>query len=383
MKSYYTYTIYVVYLLFCLLITSASAQSLIRQSTDDRNTPLQPEENGAKAVSILGEAHYLDKDDLEISSSDYKVSPSNQVTGMRSRPPMSYSLKMESFNTLLQSNNTERYESRPFPVGGYNWSLIVYPNGNREDSGSGFISLYVAIDNSTLVSSHQEVFADLRFYVFKRTERKFFTVQDTNVWRYNIFKTMWGFPRVLPLDTFRNPSNGYLFNGDHCEFGVDVTIHTPFQRSELFTVARNFPNPRFTWNIQRFSTLLGETYFSDVFSIGGRNWNIQVHPSGAVTGEGRALSMYLLLNANERFRPYEKIYVRAQLRVLNQRASSQWRTIERPIDHWFTGPGLGWGYDEFVPLADLRDPERGYLVNDKLMVQVEMEAISSTRYFPS
>ena len=53
------------------------------------------------------------------------------------------------------------------------------------------------------------------------------------------------------------------------------------------------------------------------------------------------------------------------------------------VDHWFTGPGLGWGYDEFVPLADLRDPERGYLVNDKLMVQVEMEAISSTRYFPS
>ncbi|KAF3514955.1 hypothetical protein F2Q69_00003904 [Brassica cretica] len=262
-------------------------------------------------------------------------------------------------------------------------SLIVYPNGNRQDSGSGFISLYVAIDNSTFVAAHQEVFADLRFYVFKRTERNFFTVQDTDVWRYNIFKTMWGFPRVLPLATFRNPSNGYLFNGDHCEFGVDVTIHTPFQRSELFTVARNFPNPRFSWNILRFSTLLGETYFSDVFSIGGRNWNIQVNPSGAVTGEGRALSMYLLLNANERVRPYEKIYVRAQLRVLNQRASSQWRTIERPIDHWFTGPGLGWGYHEFVPLADLRDPERGYLVNDKLMVQVEMEAISSTRYFPS
>ncbi|KAJ0249084.1 TRAF-like family protein [Hirschfeldia incana] len=381
MKSHYTNTIYVAYLLFCLLIAFASAQSLIRQSTDDLATALQ-QENGAKADSTLGEAHYLGKDDLEISSRDYKASPSNQVTGMRSRPPMSYSLKMESFNTLLQSNNTERYESRPFSVGGYNWSLIVYPNGNRQDSASGFISLYVAIDNSTFAAAHQEVFADLRFYVFKMTERKFFTIQDTNVWRYNIFKMMWGFPRVLPLDTFRNPSNGYLFNGDHCEFGVDVTIHTPFQRSELFTVARNFPNPRYTWTIQRFSTLLGDVYFSDVFSIGGRSWNIQVNPSGE-TGEGRALSMYLILNANEKVRPYEKIYVRAQLRVLNKGASPKGRTLERPLDNWFTGPGLALGYLEFISLADLRDPERGYLVNDTLTVQVEMEAISSTRYFPS
>ncbi|WZY84128.1 hypothetical protein YC2023_030512 [Brassica napus] len=58
-------------------------------------------------------------------------------------------------------------------------SLIVYPNGYRQDSGSGFISLYVAIDNSTLVEAHQEVFADLRFYVFKNNERKYFTIQGS------------------------------------------------------------------------------------------------------------------------------------------------------------------------------------------------------------
>ncbi|CAN7011532.1 unnamed protein product [Brassica rapa subsp. trilocularis] len=382
MKSHYTNIIYVVFLLFCLLITSSSAQSLIRQPTDDLSTILQ-QKNGAQPNSILGEAHYLNKDDLEIYSRDYKGSPSNLVTGMRDRPPMSYSLRMESFNTLLQSNETERYESRPFPVGGYNWSLIVYPNGNRQDSGSGFISLYLAIDNSTLVSSHQEVFADLRFYVFKRTERNFFTVQDTDVWRYNIFKTMWGFPRVLPLDTFRNPSNGYLFNGDNCEFGVDVTVHSPFESSELFTVARNFPNPRFTWTIQRFSTLVGDTHLSNTFSVGGRNWNIQVNPRGRSTGAGRAMSMYLILNANEKVRPNEKIYVRARLRVINQRIFSLlWTTIERPIDHWFTTPGLGWGYDEFISLDDLRDFWKGYVMGDVLIVEVEMEAISSTKYFP-
>lgn len=168
MKSHNTNTTYVVYLLFCLLITSSSAQSLIRQSTDDLTTTLQrkhaissartfepifkksiyvfsnivtqrhplfysnalffcheTEENGEKADPILGEAHYLDQNDLDISSDDYKVSPLNAVTGLRNRPPMSYSLKMESFNTLLQSTEAERYESRPFPVGGHKWYVGI------------------------------------------------------------------------------------------------------------------------------------------------------------------------------------------------------------------------------------------------------------------
>ena len=52
-------------------------------------------------------------------------------------------------------------------------------------------------------------------------------------------------------------------------------------------------------------------------------------------------------------------------------------------DHWFTSPGLGWGYHEFIPLADLRDSWKGFVLNDVLIVEVEMEAISSTKYFPS
>nr|VDC94059.1 unnamed protein product [Brassica oleracea] len=52
-------------------------------------------------------------------------------------------------------------------------------------------------------------------------------------------------------------------------------------------------------------------------------------------------------------------------------------------DHWFTSPGLGWGYHEFIPLADLRDSWKGFVMNDVLIVEVEMEAISSTKYFPS
>ncbi|KAF3543431.1 hypothetical protein DY000_02004660 [Brassica cretica] len=311
MTSHYRNTISIVSLLFCLYITSASARSFIRQYTDDVNTNLQ-QENEAGPNPNLGEANYEDKYE-EISSRDYKVSASNAVKGLRDRPPSSYILKMESFNTLLKSNYAERYESRPFAVGGYNWTLVVYSNGNKKDSGSGYLSLYVAIDNSTLVAAHQEVLADLRFYIFNNNERKYFTIQDTTVWRFNVFKTMWGFSQVLPVDTFKDPKNGYLYDGDHCE------------------------------------------------------------------GEGKFLSMFLKLNGEEKLRPYEKVYVRAKLRVLNQ---SKLNNVQNQLDSWFSRAAPSWGFRKFISFDDLRDSSKGFLVNDVLMVQVEMEAVSSTKYFP-
>ncbi|CAE6016076.1 unnamed protein product [Arabidopsis arenosa] len=325
MTTFYRNTIYLAYL-FCLLITSSSAGSFIRQFTDDFNKPLQQVETGS--IQNFDVAHYLHK--KENSSRDYKVVASNVVKGLRDRPPSSYSMKMESFNTLLKSANAQGYESRPFSVGGYNWCVGKF-------------------------------------------------IQDTDVWKFNIFKTMWGFSQVLTVDTFKNPTNGYLYDGDHCEFGVDVTIPPLYEKSELFSVIENFHNPRFTWTIQRFSMLLKDIYLSDMFSIGGRNWNIQVNPNGHATGEGKALSMYLGLNVNEKFKPYEKIYVRAKLRVLNQRNLNN---LERPLDNWFIGPEYGnehaWGYHEFISFSDLRDSSKGFVVNDVLKVQVEMEAISST-----
>ncbi|CAN7111936.1 unnamed protein product [Brassica rapa subsp. narinosa] len=381
MSNHYTNTVSTVLLLFFLFISSASSSSFIRQYTDGFNKNFQ-QENGAVPDSIRGEAHYLRQHEQEISSRDYKLSASNTVKGLRDRPPSSYSLKMESFNTLLKSTNADKYVSRPFSAAGYKWTLVVYPNGNKNDNGAGFLSLYVAIDNSTL-APHQEVFVDLRFYVFNRVEKKYLTIQDTDGWRFSYFKTMWGFSQVLPVNTFKDSNNGYLYDGDHCEFGVDVTTPTVFKESELFTVTDKFYNPKYTWSIQKFSTLLEDSYYSDVFSIGGRRWNIKVYPGGCATGKGKAVSMFLILNANEKFRPYEKIYVGAKLRVLNQR---NFNNVEKQIDNWYNGPGYGdgygWGYYEFIPFSDLKDSSKGFLVNDVLMVQVEIEAISSTKYFP-
>lgn len=49
----------------------------------------------------------------------------------------------------------------------------------------------------------------------------------------------------------------------------------------------------------------------------------------------------------------------------------------------YSGTSRGFGQNDIISLADLRDSSKGFLVNDMLMLQVEMEAISSTKYFPN
>ncbi|CAN6997487.1 unnamed protein product [Brassica oleracea var. botrytis] len=343
--------------------------------------------------------------DERIQGTPYILAP-RSVYAFTLLPLSRHSIKMEIFHFFRSSNYLQNFRIYPRKLDIYpSLTLVVYPNGNKKDSGSGYLSLYVAIDNSTLVAAHQEVLADLRFYIFNNNERKYFTIQDTTVWRFNVFKTMWGFSQVLPVDTFKDPKNGYLYDGDHCEFGVDVIIPSIAENSELFSATEKFYNPTFTWTIRGFSTLLKDMYSSDVFTIGGRSWNIQVYPNGRGEGEGKFLSMFLKLNGEETLRPYEKVYVRAKLRVLNQSKLNNVQNQRKQmiynsvyvcvfiamtnvfltlmtVDSWFSRAAPSWGFRKLISFDDLRDSSKGFLVNDVLMVQVEMEAVSSTKYFP-
>jgi len=74
----------------------------------------------------------------------------------------------------------------------------------------------------------------------------------------------------MSADQFEDLRNGYIYD-NHCEFGVDVTVASHYQKSESLFVTEKFDNPIFTYALLRFSTLLKESYQSDVFSIGGRS----------------------------------------------------------------------------------------------------------------
>ncbi|CAA0383275.1 unnamed protein product [Arabidopsis thaliana] len=198
---------------------------------------------------------------------------STTLRSWRERTPNSYSLKLQNISQVEKSTlfSDGKYQSRLFSSGGYNWyvlRMIIYPKGNRKDDGSGFISMYVEIDSTSLLTTPTtEVFADLRFFVFNKKENKYYTIQHVESKLFNAFRTIWGLAQVLPVDTFTDPKNGYIFEGDQCEFGVDVIVAAPPTNWEIHTLHEALSQPKFFWTVKNFSELNNNVYTSGNFSM--------------------------------------------------------------------------------------------------------------------
>lgn len=91
--------------------------------------------------------------------------------------------------------------------------------------------------------------------------------------RYHELKRDWGFPQLISLDTFQEDSNGYLVD-DSCTFGAEVFILKHSGKWESLTMIKEPRHNTYTWTLNRYSGRDKSFYYSDHFSIGGKNWYI-------------------------------------------------------------------------------------------------------------
>ncbi|CAA7388121.1 unnamed protein product [Spirodela intermedia] len=127
------------------------------------------------------------------------------------------------------------------------------------------------------------------------------------------------------------------------------------------------PTSRFTWTIENFSRLNVKKHYSDVFFVGGYKWRILIFPKGNNVDH---LSMYLDV-ADSASLPYGwSRYAQFSLAVVNQIQHKY--TIRKDTQHQFNGRESDWGFTSFMPLSEIYDPNRGYLVNDTLIVEAEV-----------
>ena len=76
---------------------------------------------------------------------------------------------------------------------------------------------------------------------------------------------------MLPLSTFNNASNGYLI-GDSCVFGVEVFVIKNEGKGEHFSMIKDPSDGTFTWEVQKFSELTAEFYYSQVYLAARHKW---------------------------------------------------------------------------------------------------------------
>ncbi|MQL74619.1 hypothetical protein Taro_006967, partial [Colocasia esculenta] len=127
------------------------------------------------------------------------------------------------------------------------------------------------------------------------------------------------------------------------------------------------PTSRFTWTIDNFSRLNTKKHYSEVFFVGGYKWRILIFPKGNNVDH---MSMYLDV-ADSTSLPYGwSRYAQFSLAVINQIHHKI--TIRKDTQHQFNARESDWGFTSFMPLSEIYDPSRGYLVNDKLIVEAEV-----------
>ncbi|KAG7552532.1 MATH/TRAF domain [Arabidopsis thaliana x Arabidopsis arenosa] len=186
---------------------------------------------------------------------------------------------------------------------------------------------------------------------------------------------MWGLSQVLALDTFNDRNNGYLFDEDHCEFGVDIIVVPPPTKWEILSFDEKLSFPKFSWTVKNFSEIKENPYTSDSFSKGGKKWVLKLYPKGYSIEDSKWLSIFLHLADGEILKENEKIYVQADVKVEDPFGSNH-LTIQ--LNRWFDRPGQGYGWDHFVSIAELR---KSYLdKEDTLKVEIEFKVVSATKY---
>ncbi|PWZ40553.1 Ubiquitin carboxyl-terminal hydrolase 12 [Zea mays] len=136
------------------------------------------------------------------------------------------------------------------------------------------------------------------------------------------------------------------------------------------------PISRFTWTIENLSRVSTKKLYSEIFVVGGYKWRILIFPRG---NNVEFLSMYLDV-ADSGVLPYGWTrYAQFSLSVVNQIHNKF--TIRKETQHQFSARESDWGFTSFMPLGELYNPSRGYLVNDTCIVEAEVAVCKVVEYW--
>ncbi|XP_049414550.1 uncharacterized protein LOC125877246 [Solanum stenotomum] len=288
---------------------------------------------------------------------------------VRDASPAHYLLKIESFS-LLSESGIDKFESNEFEAGGHKWRMIVYPDGNTDENGSGHISVYLAISGTTSLPANWEVNAIFTFFLFNQLRDNYLSVRG-KMRRFQSFKCLWGLAKFISHNTFKEASNGYLVN-DKCVLGAEIFVVQRQAIGECLSMVKSTDSFKREWKICNFSKL-GENWVSEEFTVGGYKWKLSLYPKGNANNKGCDISIFLKSVDAKDFDHHEKVKVNGSINLKHQTNGG---CKKLPYCSWFSNTTPSLGYPNFMPLTQLRDRKKGYLVKDCIVVEVELEVIA-------
>ncbi|GAB4838982.1 hypothetical protein Ancab_039873 [Ancistrocladus abbreviatus] len=284
------------------------------------------------------------------------------------QPPMHYKLDIKSFSQMrtILPMNLKVLESTEFCVGGYRWVIQIYPNGNRNDDGEGYISIYLKLCDKLKHGSFINVI--FRALVFDQQRDKYLLIQDLREKRFDATNSTWGMSKALPQAVFNAECNGFLVK-DRCMFGAEVfIIYTTTPTTAEVSSIPSSRSRKYTWRIEKFSEL-PDIEYSPEFIIEDYTWKLQVYPRGYDSQKGKRLSLYLGLTGQRQLIAGGKLYAEIELCVKNQlnyEDCSQTRSVAFEYSEEVKYKGV----HNFIPIPDLHNPSKGFVMDDVIVLEV-------------
>lgn len=125
----------------------------------------------------------------------------------------------------------------------------------------------------------------------------------------------------------------------------------------------------FRWQIENFSKITERKLYSKPpFVAGGHQWRILMFPKGNSVDH---LSMYLDVADSNNLPVGWSKNAQFSLSVINQVDPKH--TIKKDTVHQFSARESDWGFASFMQLQDLYDPSKGFLVNDTVIIEADVQ----------
>ncbi|GAB2275090.1 hypothetical protein Dimus_009857 [Dionaea muscipula] len=248
---------------------------------------------------------------------------------------------------------------------------MVDLNGNEDSAGDGYISMYLKLVDE--LKPGEVVNAMFRFFVYNQKRDNYFTKQDMIGKRFSLLKPEWGIRKVLSLSTFNNPTKGYVID-DCCVFGAEVFVLENDSRVETLSLIKDAVNYQYSWTVSKYSKLNDQYCMSSpAFSFDGISWTLLLYPRGNGREEGKSISIFLrMLDHSNLSIDEEKVFVDYEITLKDQLGSQD---VKKCDAAWFQADGGAWGYPAFLSLSDLKNPSKGYLLMDKLIIELDVKTM--------
>ncbi|PON39157.1 E3 ubiquitin-protein ligase SIN-like [Trema orientale] len=202
-------------------------------------------------------------------------------------------------------------------------------------------------------------------------------------------RNRWGVTKFIDIDSFYDPSNGYLIN-DTCIFGAEVFVIKTTCKDECLTMlSQPELTCKYIWKFDGFWTKSGDKWYESDFFVGGDcKWRVLFKPNVFADKEGGEIGVGLELDSST-LSPNASLLVNYVFRLMDQTESEKHYEI-KDTEEFFSSSYIKDGIeqytsgklsftlrvDNFISLTKFKDPKLGFLVNNTCILEVEIDVIA-------